>query len=107
MTGTAAATEDRPVYPRVLLKLSGESLCSAEGSGVEPTVMAGTVEEIVPERRTQGQEFLAQLESPEPMATALETWALWTAAHHALPVIFVILSNREYRVLKHNLDIYF
>lgn len=32
--------------------------------------------------------------------------ALWTAAHHALPIIFVILSNREYRVLKHNLDIY-
>ena len=32
--------------------------------------------------------------------------ALWTAAHHALPIVFVILANREYRVLKHNLDIY-
>ncbi|HEY5645555.1 MAG TPA: thiamine pyrophosphate-binding protein, partial [Pseudomonadales bacterium] len=32
--------------------------------------------------------------------------ALWTAAHHNLPIVFVILSNREYRVLKHNLDIY-
>ena len=32
--------------------------------------------------------------------------ALWTAAHHRLPIVFVILSNREYRVLKHNLDIY-
>jgi benzoylformate decarboxylase len=32
--------------------------------------------------------------------------ALWTAAHHALPIVFVILSNREYRVLKHNLDTY-
>ena len=32
--------------------------------------------------------------------------ALWTAAHHGLPVIFIILSNREYRVLKHNLDAY-
>jgi len=32
--------------------------------------------------------------------------ALWTAQHHRLPIIFVILSNREYRVLKHNLDIY-
>ena len=32
--------------------------------------------------------------------------ALWSAAHHGLPVIFVILSNREYRVLKHNLDAY-
>jgi benzoylformate decarboxylase len=32
--------------------------------------------------------------------------ALWTAAHHDLPIVFVILSNREYRVLKHNLDIY-
>lgn len=30
--------------------------------------------------------------------------ALWTAAHHALPIVFVILANREYRVLKHNLD---
>jgi benzoylformate decarboxylase len=32
--------------------------------------------------------------------------ALWTAAHHDLPIVFVILANREYRVLKHNLDIY-
>lgn len=32
--------------------------------------------------------------------------ALWSAAHHQLPIVFVILSNREYRVLKHNLDIY-
>ena len=32
--------------------------------------------------------------------------ALWTAAHHDLEILFVILSNREYRVLKHNLDAY-
>ncbi|MFN0162059.1 MAG: thiamine pyrophosphate-binding protein [Burkholderiales bacterium] len=32
--------------------------------------------------------------------------ALWTAAHHGLPIVFVILANREYRVLKHNLDAY-
>jgi benzoylformate decarboxylase len=32
--------------------------------------------------------------------------ALWTAAHHELNVLFVILSNREYRILKHNLDTY-
>ena len=32
--------------------------------------------------------------------------ALWTAAHHQLKLIFVILSNREYRVLKHNMDIH-
>ena len=32
--------------------------------------------------------------------------ALWTAAHHGLPIVFVILANREYRILKHNLDIY-
>jgi benzoylformate decarboxylase len=32
--------------------------------------------------------------------------ALWTAAHHDLPIVFVILANREYRVLKHNLDTY-
>ncbi|HUP22234.1 MAG TPA: thiamine pyrophosphate-binding protein [Thermoanaerobaculia bacterium] len=32
--------------------------------------------------------------------------ALWTAAHHELAVLFVILHNREYRVLKHNMDIY-
>ena len=32
--------------------------------------------------------------------------ALWTAAHHGLNIVFVILSNREYRVLKHNLDAY-
>jgi benzoylformate decarboxylase len=32
--------------------------------------------------------------------------ALWTAAHHDLGVVFVILSNREYRILKHNMDTY-
>ncbi|HIM45095.1 MAG TPA: thiamine pyrophosphate-binding protein [Alphaproteobacteria bacterium] len=32
--------------------------------------------------------------------------ALWTAAHHNLPIVFIILSNREYRILKHNVDIY-
>ncbi|MEM7018625.1 MAG: thiamine pyrophosphate-binding protein [Pseudomonadota bacterium] len=32
--------------------------------------------------------------------------ALWTAAHHNMPIVFIILSNKEYRVLKHNLDIY-
>ena len=32
--------------------------------------------------------------------------ALWTAAHLALPIVFVILVNREYRVLKHNIDVY-
>lgn len=32
--------------------------------------------------------------------------ALWSAARHDLAIVFVILANREYRVLKHNLDIY-
>jgi len=32
--------------------------------------------------------------------------ALWSASHHNLPILFVVLSNREYRVLKHNMDIY-
>ena len=32
--------------------------------------------------------------------------ALWTAAHCELPIVFVILANREYRVLKHNIDVY-
>jgi benzoylformate decarboxylase len=32
--------------------------------------------------------------------------ALWTAAHHGLAVAFVILNNREYRILKHNMDTY-
>ena len=32
--------------------------------------------------------------------------SLWTAAHHGLPIVYVILANREYRVLKHNLDSY-
>ena len=32
--------------------------------------------------------------------------ALWSAAHHALPIVFVILANAEYRILKHNLDTY-
>jgi benzoylformate decarboxylase len=32
--------------------------------------------------------------------------ALWTAAHHDLAAVFVILNNREYRILKHNMDTY-
>ncbi|MCA8927493.1 MAG: hypothetical protein KDC18_05435 [Alphaproteobacteria bacterium] len=32
--------------------------------------------------------------------------ALWSAAHHNLNIVFVILSNREYRILKHNIDNY-
>ncbi|MBT5193586.1 MAG: thiamine pyrophosphate-binding protein [Rhodospirillaceae bacterium] len=32
--------------------------------------------------------------------------ALWSAAHHELDIVYVILVNREYRILKHNLDTY-
>jgi benzoylformate decarboxylase len=32
--------------------------------------------------------------------------ALWTAAHHDLAIVFLILNNREYRILKHNMDAY-
>lgn len=32
--------------------------------------------------------------------------ALWSSAHHNLDIVFVILVNREYRILKHNLDTY-
>lgn len=32
--------------------------------------------------------------------------SLWTAAHAGLPIVFVILANREYRILKHNIDVY-
>jgi benzoylformate decarboxylase len=32
--------------------------------------------------------------------------ALWTAAHHDIAAVFLILSNREYRILKHNMDTY-
>ena len=32
--------------------------------------------------------------------------ALWTSAHHDLPMVWVILHNRSYRILKFNLDIY-
>lgn len=32
--------------------------------------------------------------------------SLWTAAHVGLPIVFVILVNREYRILKHNIDVY-
>ena len=39
-------------------------------------------------------------------STMYSIQALWSAAHHDLPIVFIIFSNREYRVLKHNLDIY-
>ena len=32
--------------------------------------------------------------------------ALWTCAHHDIPVVFIILHNRTYRVLKINMNIY-
>ena len=32
--------------------------------------------------------------------------ALWTAAHHKLAIVFVVLANREYRILKHNTDVW-
>ncbi|MDX2157672.1 MAG: thiamine pyrophosphate-binding protein [Hyphomicrobiaceae bacterium] len=32
--------------------------------------------------------------------------ALWTAAHCKLSIVFIILANGEYRVLKHNIDVY-
>jgi benzoylformate decarboxylase len=32
--------------------------------------------------------------------------ALWTSAHHELPMVWVILHNRSYRILKFNLDNY-
>ncbi len=32
--------------------------------------------------------------------------ALWTAAHYDLPIVFLILHNREYKILKINMDIY-
>ena len=32
--------------------------------------------------------------------------SLWTAAHLGLRILFVIFANHEYRVLKHNMDVY-
>jgi benzoylformate decarboxylase len=32
--------------------------------------------------------------------------ALWTAAHHQIPVVFLILNNGSYRILKLNMDRY-
>lgn len=32
--------------------------------------------------------------------------ALWSAAHHRLGIVFVVLANREYRILKHNIDVW-
>ena len=32
--------------------------------------------------------------------------ALWTATHHSLPMVYIILHNRTYRILKLNMNIY-
>ncbi len=37
-----------PTYRRVLLKLSGEALCAADGFGVEPSAAATVVDELLP-----------------------------------------------------------
>lgn len=39
---------DQPQYKRVLLKLSGEALCEAEGFGIESAAMDAALQEIVP-----------------------------------------------------------
>jgi benzoylformate decarboxylase len=30
--------------------------------------------------------------------------ALWTAAHYGMQIVFIILNNRAYRIVKHNMD---
>jgi len=32
--------------------------------------------------------------------------SLWSAAHHKLAIVFVVLANRQYRILKHNVDVW-
>jgi benzoylformate decarboxylase len=32
--------------------------------------------------------------------------SLWTAAHHQIPVVYIILNNRSYRILKYNMNRY-
>ena len=32
--------------------------------------------------------------------------SFWTAAHHQIPVVYIILSNRSYRILKFNMNRY-
>src|SRR4029077_15405868 len=32
--------------------------------------------------------------------------SLWSPAHHKLAIVFVVLVNREYRILKHNVDVW-
>jgi benzoylformate decarboxylase len=32
--------------------------------------------------------------------------SFWTAAHHRIPVVYIILSNRTYRILKFNMNRY-
>ena len=32
--------------------------------------------------------------------------ALWTAAHHKIPVVYIIVNNRSYRIVKINMDTY-
>ena len=36
----------KPVYHRPLLKVSGEGLAGEEGSGLSPTVIQGTAEQL-------------------------------------------------------------
>ncbi|MBM3225342.1 MAG: thiamine pyrophosphate-binding protein [Candidatus Tectomicrobia bacterium] len=55
-----------------------------------------------------------QLAYPEQRVVALvgdgssmySVQSFWTAAHHNIPVVYIILSNRTYRILKYNMNRY-
>jgi benzoylformate decarboxylase len=76
---------------------------AGRGGGIGQGV-AGALGVAVAEQQTKHRRPVLCLSGDGSSMYSIQ--ALWTAAHHDLPIVFVILVNREYRVLKHNIDAY-
>ena len=84
---------------------TAEPILGARGGGIGQG-LAGAIGAALSHAGSAGQPGRPVLCVSGDGSAMYSIQALWTAVHHNLPIVFVILANREYRVLKHNLDLY-